>query len=107
MKRYEVFIKDSYSRGRYGKEVYFSMILVAISIKEAELRAAEILRDMSYGDFFSRCTDASYRSESAQSFFMCGLEVTDDHGTRRIRRNLNDKVSADHKFTIKAKSTEV
>lgn len=107
MKRYEVFIKDSYSRGRYGKEVYFSMILVARSIKEAELHAKEILRDMSYDDFFSRCTDASYRSESAQNFFMCGLEVTDDHGIRRIRRNLNDKVSADHKFTIQAKSTEV
>lgn len=106
MKLYKVDIKDNYSRGRYGKEVYFAVTVHAKSKKAAESSAKEILSTMSYGDFFSRCTDDAYRTEKMQRFFMAAVERIERDGRTEVKyipRCLEDKIAADHKFTVKAK----
>lgn len=109
MKLYKVDIKDNYSRGRYGKEVYFTITVHAKSKKAAESYAEDILRTMSYKDFFSRCTSDAYRTDKMQRFFMAGIERIDRDeriAYRYVSRCLEDKIAADHKFTVKAKKEQ-
>ena len=108
MKNYEVQVKNWYSNGCYGKELYFGLVLSAESCKSAETFAEDILFDMTYQEFFERCNSDVYRNPIVQNQFMnVQVWTRDESGnyltSTHYQRTLTDKIGTDHEFTFKAR----
>lgn len=108
MKQYEVEVKNWYSNGCYGKELYFGLILSAENCKSAETFAEDVLYDMTYQEFFDRCNSDNYRKQIVQNQFMnVQIWTRDENGkyltSTRYQRELTDKIGNDKEFTFKAR----